>query len=205
MDCHGGDDFAWRNRGARRRGGSGLDCREVGGAIGDCCRQSSAHHRLAIVRRFQLSAQRLGGVVRSVAGPRQPVSAFVDERPRFGSLQVMVCHPGRQHSHQLAMALADAGMLARYITGLPTHTSVGGRVAAPILRRWASAYEIPIDPRRVRHLFVASALRQASRRLLTASRSCDAGHRADGLFDLIVSRSIAKERPAAVVCYENMH
>ena len=34
-------------------------------------------------------------------------------------MKVLVCHPGRQHSHQAALALQAAGMLAGYWTGIP--------------------------------------------------------------------------------------
>ena len=36
---------------------------------------------------------------------------------------VLVSHPGRQHSHQAAMALERAGMLAGYWAGVPSRVS----------------------------------------------------------------------------------
>jgi len=40
------------------------------------------------------------------------------------STQVLITHPGRQHSHQAALALAEAGILAGYWAGVPaTHAS----------------------------------------------------------------------------------
>ena len=35
------------------------------------------------------------------------------------SARVVVAHPGRQHSHQLAAALHERGVLYQYWTGLP--------------------------------------------------------------------------------------
>ncbi|HEX8903239.1 MAG TPA: hypothetical protein VF771_00195, partial [Longimicrobiaceae bacterium] len=65
---------------------------------------------------------------------------------------VIVAHPGRQHSHQLALALHQAGMLREYWTGVPAHPVLGGalrRLPAPAFRH------DPVDlPRElVRHCF----------------------------------------------------
>ena len=50
-------------------------------------------------------------------------------------MKVLVTHPGRQHSHQAALALEKAGLLAGYWAGVP----------ASGFRRYAP---VPLDPAR---------------------------------------------------------
>jgi glycosyltransferase involved in cell wall biosynthesis len=116
--------------------------------------------------------------------------------------RVLVCHGGRQHSHQLAMALADRGMLARYVTGLPTRRDAGGWLASRLFGRVLEAYAIPIEPELVRHMYLTPVVRKAMRPL-GARWSSSAGHVADGLFDRWVSGMVRELRPDAVVAYEN--
>ena len=63
-------------------------------------------------------------------------------------MKVLVTHPGRQHSHQAALALQEAGMLAGYWSGVP----------AAGLRRYAP---VPLDPRRTRWFPWTPVLRRA--------------------------------------------
>ncbi|HEY4573759.1 MAG TPA: glycosyltransferase family 4 protein, partial [Thermoanaerobaculia bacterium] len=67
--------------------------------------------------------------------------------PAGGTMKVLVTHPGRQHSHQAALALQEAGMLAGYWSGVP----------AAGLRRYAP---VPLDPRRTRWFPWTPALRR---------------------------------------------
>lgn len=115
--------------------------------------------------------------------------------------KVLVLHPGRQHSHQLAMALAERGMLAKYITGVPTRRDAGGWLARPLMRKTAETYAVPIDPSLVSHVYISSATRVAVRRL--GSNSSVLGHMADGWFDRYVCRLLDRLRPDVVVAYEN--
>src|SRR5579872_3432084 len=118
-------------------------------------------------------------------------------------MQVLVCHPGRQHSHQLAMALADRGLLVRYITGVPTCRDAGGWIGRRFLRRATEAYAIPIDPNLVAHVYLAPLLRNAANRMLRAPSASTAAHFADSLFDRYVCRYVSSIRPDIVVAYEN--
>src|ERR1051325_9184214 len=51
--------------------------------------------------------------------------------------RVLIAHPGRQHSHQAALALHQAGYLACYATGLPVVKRQLGRVSQRLLRRFS--------------------------------------------------------------------
>ena len=62
-------------------------------------------------------------------------------------MNVLVTHPGRQHSHQAALALQQAGALAGYWAGVP----------AAGLRRYAP---VPLDPARTRWFPWTPALRR---------------------------------------------
>lgn len=118
-------------------------------------------------------------------------------------MRVLVCHSGRQHSHQLAMALAERGMLVKYITGIPTRRGAGGWLGQRLLRRAAEAGAIPIDPGLVKHVYIASLLRKAAAKALSPSLASTAAHFAEGLFDRYVCRFLSDMRPDAVVAYEN--
>jgi len=62
---------------------------------------------------------------------------------------VLVSHPGRQHSHQAALALEQAGMLAAYWAGVPAVAAQAERLPAFLRRRFARYAPLPLDPRRV--------------------------------------------------------
>jgi len=62
-------------------------------------------------------------------------------------MNVLVTHPGRQHSHQAALALQQAGALAGYWSGVP---AAGFRRYAPV----------PLDPARTRWFPWTPALRR---------------------------------------------
>jgi glycosyltransferase involved in cell wall biosynthesis len=117
-------------------------------------------------------------------------------------MRVLICHPGRQHSHQLAMALGERGMLAKYVTGIPTRLDTGGWLGKRLLRRIAEPYAIPIDPALVQHVLLASLVRRGTR-VLNVKASHAVGHLADGLFDRWVCGLVRKLRPDVIVAYEN--
>lgn len=116
-------------------------------------------------------------------------------------MQVVVAHPGRQHSHQLALALAERGLLSSYWSGVPIRDPRAGvdlwsrfssRIrAAPILSSLRSHYPVFPVARRgfslIPHVGVANAL----------------GFATDAAFDKFVAAKIAAAAPDMVVCYEN--
>lgn len=117
--------------------------------------------------------------------------------------RVLVCHPGRQHSHQLAMALAERGMLAQYVAGTPLESGNRGgkwqRLLRGIVRPSASSF----DPKLVTTVYVASVPRKVAVMMFSPAIASAIGHRADGLFDRYVCRYLSTLRPDAVVAYEN--
>lgn len=101
-------------------------------------------------------------------------------------MRVLVTHPGRQHSHQAALALEKAGMLAGYWAGVPA--SGYGRYAPVALERSRSA---PWTP----------ALRRAGDRLLPRKPAAWTDFAACRLFDRWAARGLG-ERPDAVIACE---
>jgi glycosyltransferase involved in cell wall biosynthesis len=100
---------------------------------------------------------------------------------------VLVCHPGRQHSHQLALGLHEHGRLAGYLAGLPAWW----RPLPPALAS-ADVRTFPIAP--------------VSRRI-GAGLGGDAAVRAEywgyRAFDRWCAREVRRRALRAVVCYEN--
>jgi glycosyltransferase involved in cell wall biosynthesis len=74
--------------------------------------------------------------------------------------KVLITHPGRQHSHQAALALQDAGMLAGYWSGVPAAEAQTRRVPAFLRHRFERYAPVPLDPRRVHWFPWTPALRR---------------------------------------------
>jgi len=77
--------------------------------------------------------------------------------------RVLVSHPGRQHSHQAAMALERAGMLAAYWAGVPSREHEHGFIPAWIRRRLRRYSPVDLPDARARWLPVAVVLRRLGR------------------------------------------
>jgi glycosyltransferase involved in cell wall biosynthesis len=119
------------------------------------------------------------------------------------AFSVVVAHPGRQHSHQLARALEEQGLLAKYVTGVPTHRGAGWWWARPLMRRYASIYEIGLPRALVRHVMVAPVASKLAAPMLSRPARIAFEHRAEGWFDAYAARLIETWRPTMVVAYEN--
>jgi glycosyltransferase involved in cell wall biosynthesis len=116
--------------------------------------------------------------------------------------RVVVCHPGRQHSHQLAMALAGHGMLSKYITGVPAHPQAMPAWAKILPQRYLQAYTIDIDPGKIVHNFRYAFVRRIANRLCSPSGVIDWGLFGNAMFGRAASRLVATTKPSIVVCYE---
>ena len=77
--------------------------------------------------------------------------------------KVLVSHPGRQHSHQAAMALERAGMLAAYWAGVPSRANEHSFVPAWIRRRLHRYAPVYLPDAQARWLPVAVVLRRLGR------------------------------------------
>lgn len=96
---------------------------------------------------------------------------------------ILVTHPGRQHSHQAALALQAAGMLAGYWAGVPAVAAQIDRAPGPLRRRLGRYAAVPLDPRRVRWMPWTPALRRLGDALLPARAAAWTDFAACRLFD----------------------
>ncbi|HSS47967.1 MAG TPA: glycosyltransferase family 4 protein [Thermoanaerobaculia bacterium] len=78
---------------------------------------------------------------------------------------MLVTHPGRQHSHQTALALEGSGMLAGYWAGVPALARHRLWVPEPLWRRHVRYAPVPLPPERVRWAPWVPALRRLGDRL----------------------------------------
>lgn len=113
------------------------------------------------------------------------------------SARVVVAHPGRQHSHQLAAALHARGVLHEYWTGLPMKRSA--------LRSGAAYAEVELPPEYVRVMPVGSAGHFLERHLRIGCGESVPGQLGDYATDRVYAHWLrrAPEGLAAVVGYEN--
>lgn len=95
-------------------------------------------------------------------------------------MKALVTHPGRQHSHQAALALEKAGLLAGYWSGVPARG----------LRRYSP---VPLDPARTRWFPWTPALRRIGP--WSDFAACR-------LFDLWTARGLKKVDASAVIACE---
>jgi glycosyltransferase involved in cell wall biosynthesis len=120
-------------------------------------------------------------------------------------MRVLVTHPGRQHSHQAALALDEAGLLAGYWAGVPALAEQVERVPA-VLRRRLGRYEpVPIDPARVGWHPQTPALRRLGDLLLPPRGAAWTDYCACRRFDRWAARCLAVSRngtPKAVIACE---
>ncbi|HSF39041.1 MAG TPA: glycosyltransferase family 4 protein [Thermoanaerobaculia bacterium] len=104
-------------------------------------------------------------------------------------MKILVTHPGRQHSHQAALGLDKAGMLAGYWAGVPV---AGYGRYAPVALGPGQARSAPWTP----------ALRRAGDRLLPRTAAAWTDFAACRLFDRWAARGLARLRPDAVIACE---
>lgn len=127
-----------------------------------------------------------------------------DERsivPGAGS--VLITHPGLQHSHQLAQALHQKGLLKAFWSGIPV---VDQGEAAPwwlpeAYRQRVRRVEIPSALRR--HPVQFQIMLRLGGRFASGAQNGDGIHRVFHRFDAWAARRLPALRPRAVVAYEN--
>ena len=116
---------------------------------------------------------------------------------------MLVTHPGRQHSHQTALALEEAGMLAGYWAGVPCLESQGRFVPRSLWRRLVRYDAVSLPPERVRWAPWTPALRRLGDRLLPAPWAAANDLSACRRFDRWAARRLARERggvDAVIAC-----
>jgi hypothetical protein len=117
-------------------------------------------------------------------------------------MNVLVTHPGRQHSHQAALALQGAGALAGYWSGVPVVAAQARRVPARLRSRFARYAPVALDPERARWFPWTPALRRLGDSLLPAGGAARTDFAACRLFDRWVAGALARSGADAVIACE---
>ncbi|HEX9941237.1 MAG TPA: glycosyltransferase family 4 protein, partial [Thermoanaerobaculia bacterium] len=117
-------------------------------------------------------------------------------------MKVLVTHPGRQHSHQAALALETAGMLAGYWAGVPAVAEQARRAPGFLRSRLARYAPVPLDPARTRWFPWTPALRRAGDALLPAGAAAWTDFAACRLFDHWAAWELRRTPADAVIACE---
>lgn len=117
-------------------------------------------------------------------------------------MRVLVTHPGRQHSHQAALALERAGMLAGYWAGVPVRADAGYPLPRRLWRRLVRYQPLPL-PRELGRWFPwTPVLRRLGDALLPARANFHADYAACRLFDRWVARRLGEVAADALLACE---
>jgi glycosyltransferase involved in cell wall biosynthesis len=116
--------------------------------------------------------------------------------------QVLVTHPGRQHSHQAAIALAHADMLAGYWAGVPCLVRHRGVVPGSVWRRFIRYAPVLLPEDRVRWHPATPALRRIGDTILPLALAQWVDFWACRQFDRWAASRLPKLRPvdAVIAC-----
>jgi glycosyltransferase involved in cell wall biosynthesis len=117
-------------------------------------------------------------------------------------MKILVTHPGRQHSHQAAVALEQAGMLAGYWSGVPAVAAQARHVPSWLRRRFDRYAPVPLDPRRLRWFPATPALRRLGDALLPHGGAARVDLLACRLFDRWAAAGLADAGADAVIACE---
>jgi glycosyltransferase involved in cell wall biosynthesis len=118
------------------------------------------------------------------------------------AMKVLVTHPGRQHSHQAALALQQAGMLAAYWAGVPAVAAQAAGLPALLRRRFARYAPVPLDPQRVRWFPWTPALRRLGDAVLPPRGAARLDLLACRLFDRWAAARLPDARANTVIACE---
>jgi len=120
-------------------------------------------------------------------------------------IQVLVTHPGRQHSHQAALALQQAGRLAGYWAGVPALAAQMERAPAFLRRRLGRYAPVPLaedTEGTVRWMPWTPALRRLGDALLPRPAAAWTDFAACRMFDRWAAVSLPEARAGAVLACE---
>lgn len=117
-------------------------------------------------------------------------------------MRILVTHPGRQHSHQLARALHERNQLVEYWTGVPAADPATRGPLYKLLARLSPQPTLDLPGEAVRHNVVMPLVRRVAGTVFDAPRATDWRHRAAAWFDAWAARRLPTNLDA-VVCYEN--
>ena len=118
-------------------------------------------------------------------------------------MSIFISHPGLQHSHQLALALYEQGLLKEYWSGVPIMVN---RDELPIWfpEQYISRVKITNIPKKIRrHPYLFQLLIKAGALLPSAFSRSDYTHRIFHAFDWWAAQHVKKTKPTIVIGFEN--
>lgn len=115
---------------------------------------------------------------------------------------ILVTHPARQHSHQLARALFDRGNLHEYWTGVPAAEPNTKGPLYKLLAHLSPQPTVGLPARVVRHNYTVPLTWRLAGAMLSSPRAVALRHWADARFDAWAAERLPGDIQA-VVCYEN--
>jgi glycosyltransferase involved in cell wall biosynthesis len=118
-------------------------------------------------------------------------------------LSVLVAHAGRQHSHQAALALEEAGLLGCYATGVPISRNQLDASWSRLIQRLSVYDEVDIPISRARLNLVAPAANRVLSRYMPEIIAGPIQYEAYRIFDRWVARLICQQSFDVVISYEN--
>lgn len=121
---------------------------------------------------------------------------------RTNSVKVLVSHPGRQHSHQAAIALERRGMLAAYWAGVPSRAEQQKWIPEALRRRFIRYAPVDIPDELARWLPVAVSLRKWGRALHFLGIESNLDFMACRAYDKQVARNLGLSGATAVIACE---
>lgn len=117
-------------------------------------------------------------------------------------MKVLVTHPGRQHSHQAALALQHAGMLAGYWSGVPATAAQARRVPRRLRHRIERYAPVPIAPELARWFPLTPSLRRLGDALLPHGGAARLDLLACRMFDRWAAAGLRRAAADAVIACE---
>ena len=117
-------------------------------------------------------------------------------------MKVLVTHPGRQHSHHVALALEEAEMLAGYWAGVPAVAEQAWRVPGFLRGTFARYAPIVLPPARARWFPWTPAIRRTGDSWLPSGGAAWTDFAACRLFDRWAARELAGIEAEAVIACE---
>lgn len=115
---------------------------------------------------------------------------------------VLITHPGLQHSHQFALALYEAGMLGKYISGVPVAYDSNEWDWLPDNVR-NKIKQVPVATKFRKHPFYWQLILRLGTKIGSDGFRHDFAHRVFHWFDDSMAKEVLRIKPSVVVCFEN--
>jgi glycosyltransferase involved in cell wall biosynthesis len=122
--------------------------------------------------------------------------------PAESKWRVLLAHPGRQHSHQAALALHQAGYLACYATGIPISMRQFGPVGQCLLRKYSLYDEVNLPLELTKLNMVSPIVHRLLTRNLPEYIAGPIQYETYRIFDRWIAKLVARQRFDAVIAYE---